>query len=280
MQLVMCEYILQWVEDNINSGSGITAVATLTGYSRRTIELWFSKQYGISLGSYLFRRRMTRAGVLLKLTNLSITEIALYLHYSSNQNFARAFRNFSGVTPSYYRNTKGWDMSIMQASLLLNKYVVYDKSICYLPERYLAGKQYFFKDSIVQSDKSEKKLHIKYIVIDLIKSGKKEIYLSGIGCPSKNMIKSRSGEVLSLIFLGWLVNSKNENSIFLNGGKFFCYRFYCKWQDYYTYTNILFIRILSESNMFYTGEQCYVNFIGDYNKIEDQVECVFYIPVR
>ncbi|EAX4341465.1 helix-turn-helix transcriptional regulator [Salmonella enterica subsp. enterica serovar Richmond] len=205
MQLVMCEYILQWVEDNINSGSGITALATLTGYSRRTIELWFSTQYGISLGSYLFRRRMTRAGVLLKLTNLSITEIALYFHYSSSQNFARAFRNFSGGAPSYYRNTKGWDMSIMQASLLLNKYVVYDKSICYLPDRYLAGKQYFFKDSIVQSDKSENALHIKHIVIDLIKSGKKDIYLSGIGYPSNNMTRSRDGEVMSLTFLGYLV---------------------------------------------------------------------------
>lgn len=89
----ICHYILQWVEDNLDTGKNINDLVQSIGYSRKTVEMWFYKRYGITIGGYLFKRRMSRASVLLKLTHMSITEIATLLHYSSSQNFARTFKN-------------------------------------------------------------------------------------------------------------------------------------------------------------------------------------------
>lgn len=89
----ICHYILQWVEDNLDTGKNINDLVQTIGYSRKTVEMWFYKRYGITIGGYLFKRRMSRASVLLKLTHMSITEIATLLHYSSSQNFARTFKN-------------------------------------------------------------------------------------------------------------------------------------------------------------------------------------------
>ncbi|HGB1098990.1 TPA: helix-turn-helix domain-containing protein, partial [Salmonella enterica subsp. enterica serovar Enteritidis] len=114
----VCKYILQWVELNLDTGKSIDDLVPLVGYSRRTIENWFYEKYGITIGNYLFRRRMSRASVLLRLTHLSVTEIATLLNYSSSQNFTRAFRKFTGKTPTKYRKTQTWDVSTIQLSLL------------------------------------------------------------------------------------------------------------------------------------------------------------------
>ncbi|HCL7400092.1 TPA: helix-turn-helix transcriptional regulator, partial [Escherichia coli] len=105
-------YILHWIELNLDTGKKIGDMISTTGYSRKTVEKWFFREFGLSLGNYLFRRRMSRAAVLLRLTQLPITEIAELLHYSSSQNFARAYHRFTGKTPSEYRRSKNWDVSV------------------------------------------------------------------------------------------------------------------------------------------------------------------------
>ncbi|EEW1288134.1 AraC family transcriptional regulator, partial [Escherichia coli] len=114
----ICHYILQWVEDNLDTGKNINDLVQTIGYSRKTVEMWFYKKYGITIGGYLFKRRMSRASVLLKLTHMSITEIATLLHYSSSQNFARTFKKFSKKSPTEYRNSEYWDITTMYPSLL------------------------------------------------------------------------------------------------------------------------------------------------------------------
>lgn len=91
----VCDYIAQWVEDNLDTGKNINDLIEDIGYSRKTVEVWFLNKYGVNIGEYLFKRRMTRASVLLKLTHLTITEIATLLHYSSSQNFARLSKDLA-----------------------------------------------------------------------------------------------------------------------------------------------------------------------------------------
>ncbi|MFN4274650.1 MAG: helix-turn-helix transcriptional regulator, partial [Aliihoeflea sp.] len=52
---------------------------------------------------HLTRLRMEKACDLLKNTNLSITEIALEVGYSSNQVLARVFLKHHQISPSEYR---------------------------------------------------------------------------------------------------------------------------------------------------------------------------------
>ncbi len=139
-------FILHWIELNLDSGKNIGDMVSSTGYCRKTIETWFFRKYGLTLGGYLFRRRMSRAAVLLRLTKLPITEIAELLHYSSSQNFSRAYHRFTGKTPSEYRKSKDWDISVLQFSFLYN-IDIEDIDECVLPERFLIGKTYHIEES-------------------------------------------------------------------------------------------------------------------------------------
>ncbi|MDD3037792.1 helix-turn-helix domain-containing protein [Bacteroides sp.] len=59
---------------------------------------------GVSAKQYIQNKVMDEAKKILVYTNLSILEIAYYLHFSSVSYFTRCFRQYTGETPSSYRN--------------------------------------------------------------------------------------------------------------------------------------------------------------------------------
>ncbi|ATD67355.1 AraC family transcriptional regulator [Luteimonas chenhongjianii] len=63
----------------------------------------FKQSVGVPPRAYLTRLRMERACELLEGTELSVTEIALEVGYSSNQVLARIFRKHQQMSPSDYR---------------------------------------------------------------------------------------------------------------------------------------------------------------------------------
>lgn len=63
----------------------------------------FKQSVGVSPRVYLTQLRLERACELLEQTDLSITEIALEVGYSSNQVLARVFSKYQRISPSDYR---------------------------------------------------------------------------------------------------------------------------------------------------------------------------------
>ncbi|WP_330970210.1 AraC family transcriptional regulator, partial [Lysobacter sp. A3-1-A15] len=63
----------------------------------------FKQSVGVPPRAYLTQLRMEKACELLELTELSVTEIAHEVGYSSNQVLARIFHKHQRVTPSDYR---------------------------------------------------------------------------------------------------------------------------------------------------------------------------------
>jgi AraC family transcriptional regulator len=63
----------------------------------------FKQSVGVPPRVYLTQLRMERACELLELTELSVTEIAHEVGYSSNQVLARIFHKHHRMTPSDYR---------------------------------------------------------------------------------------------------------------------------------------------------------------------------------
>ncbi len=63
----------------------------------------FRKSFGVSPMRYLLRCRVNRAKELLQHSELSLTEIALELGFSSLQHFSSRFREVCGQSPSQYR---------------------------------------------------------------------------------------------------------------------------------------------------------------------------------
>jgi AraC-like DNA-binding protein len=77
-------------------------VAAALNMSPRTLRRQLSRD-GISYSSLVEEERRTRASSLLSSSALSIKEIAARLGYSDVANFTRAFRRWSGQTPSEFR---------------------------------------------------------------------------------------------------------------------------------------------------------------------------------
>ncbi|EDX8060390.1 helix-turn-helix domain-containing protein [Salmonella enterica subsp. enterica serovar Morehead] len=279
MQNKICRYMLQWIDENIDTGLNISDMSKMTGYSRRTLEFWFRKYYNMSPGHYLFLRKMTRAAFMLKLTIIPITEIAQLLHHSSNQSFAKAFKRFSGVTPTEYRNSKLWDLTILQSSILFSDEKITDVKVCVLKERYLTGKSSFCLDSYLNFAKSKFLEILKKEVITLMVSKKGDVCLSARPVMLNDLSKNREGYVGVLMTIGILADAKTEETILMPSGRFCRYHFCCDWSEYPFYTNMCFIKLMSENKFHFSGGDCYVHFFSIPEGITDWIECELFIPI-
>lgn len=279
MQNEICRYILQWVDENIDTGCNVSDMSKTTGYSRRTLETWFQRYYNMSPGVYLFRRKMTRAAFILKLTIIPITEIAQLLHFGSNQSFAKAFKRFSGVTPTEYRNSKIWDLTILQSSILFSEDKIRDIKVCELTEKYLTGKFNFCLDSYLSFSNTPSTEKIRKEVINLMLSKGRDVYLSARPVVLDDLNKNREGYIGVLMTVGFLTDERNQKTILMPGGRFCSYHFSCNWSEYSLYTNMCFIKLMSENKFHFTGGNSYVHFINIFGETLDLVECELSIPI-
>lgn len=79
-----------------------------TLYGRDYISRLFKRVYGISPHEYHLRQKLDRAQTLLRETDLTISEIAHQLHFSSIHYFSRLFKTRVGEPPKAYREQNRW----------------------------------------------------------------------------------------------------------------------------------------------------------------------------
>lgn len=72
-------------------------------YSSSSVYRIFKGIYGISLKEYITARRLSEAAILLKEKEMSITDIAIKIGYSSNSDFTKAFKKLYKITPKDFR---------------------------------------------------------------------------------------------------------------------------------------------------------------------------------
>lgn len=72
--------------------------------SKSHLQHLFKQQTGLRLGQMIFERRLERAALLLKSTNMRIKEIACAVGYEHSSSFARAFERRFTQTPRAYRH--------------------------------------------------------------------------------------------------------------------------------------------------------------------------------
>jgi len=279
MQQIICQHMMRWVEENLDTGQGIDMLAQATGYSRRTIEHWFSRHCGMTPGEYLSRRRMTRAAVLLRVTSLPVTEIAMLLCHSNNQNFARAFRHFSGKSPTEYRRSEEWDLSRLQHSLYYATESDVEAGVCNLPPRFLCGETYFYRGTWLQKGNAGLTDTIRQEVIRLIRHDVRDICMVGQVSTADSLRRNREGLVDSKVVLGVINREWSDGALFLQGGKYCHFRFSCLWDDYCLTSNRLFMKVMSEEKLHLRNEGCCVCFSGNKNDINERVTSEFFIPV-
>ena len=93
------QQLLEWIECNLEHPISIEDIAQKSGYSRRNIQLLFRNFMHVPLGEYIRKRRLCRAAILVRLTAKSMLDIALSLHFDSQQSFSREFKKLFGCSP-------------------------------------------------------------------------------------------------------------------------------------------------------------------------------------
>lgn len=96
--------IMDYIERNIRGNLKIADIADHFGYNEKYLSHLFADIAGIPLKQFIITRKMDAANFMLSDSNTSITEIASVLGFSDSHNFSRAYKNFTGLTPSEYRN--------------------------------------------------------------------------------------------------------------------------------------------------------------------------------
>lgn len=97
--------VKNFIEDGLAEDLSIADMAAVVHMSQFHFARAFKTATGSSPHRYLVERRMERAKVLLKVTRISIAEIAYGLGFANHSHFIAQFRKATGITPKSYRDS-------------------------------------------------------------------------------------------------------------------------------------------------------------------------------
>jgi AraC family transcriptional regulator len=101
--------VLAHLESNSEEAASLETLSDLAAFSRHHFHRQFSAYLGMSVYRYVQFMRMRRASWRLAFrSELSVGEIALATGYEGPEAFTRAFRQYSGQSPSEFRTKPDW----------------------------------------------------------------------------------------------------------------------------------------------------------------------------
>ncbi|MBO7637536.1 MAG: helix-turn-helix transcriptional regulator [Treponema sp.] len=95
--------IVEWINDNYTSRISLDDITREFNTNKTTLNLTFKAEMGSTVTAYIISLRMQMAGVLLKNTYLSVSEIVERIGYNDEAHFIRAFKKHTGSTPGEFR---------------------------------------------------------------------------------------------------------------------------------------------------------------------------------
>jgi AraC-like DNA-binding protein len=101
------KFVLEFIDEHLDRNITLNELARNAKLSVFHFANLFKKSTGLSPHRFMLHRRVARAGELLRSTSLSVLEVSLDLGFQHQNNFARAFRRVTGMTPSHFRRVQG-----------------------------------------------------------------------------------------------------------------------------------------------------------------------------
>ena len=98
---------LQYIHTHVEEEISLEELAAISGLSLSRFKSRFRQEVQSTPREYINVKKMERAKQLLKESELTVTEIAFRLSFSSSSYFAALFRKMAGATPSDYRSRHG-----------------------------------------------------------------------------------------------------------------------------------------------------------------------------
>jgi len=94
--------ILDYIDTHITSDISLSRLASRTGLTESSFSRRFSRLNGISFKQYVIAKRIARAVMLLRTTNMKMVNIALECGFDSISGFYDAFKRQTGTTPNKF----------------------------------------------------------------------------------------------------------------------------------------------------------------------------------
>jgi AraC family transcriptional regulator len=95
--------VMEFIEAHLAEEISLAALAELAGLSLFHFARAFTQSFGVPPHRYHMARRMDRARHLLQKPALSVTQIGIQIGFRESSSFTKAFRRFTGLTPTEYR---------------------------------------------------------------------------------------------------------------------------------------------------------------------------------
>lgn len=95
---------IDYISNNLNSRITLTDVAESLNMTSSYLSKLFSKETGKPLSVYIKEEKLKAAANMLQYSDISITEISEYYHFSSQSHFTALFTEHYGITPKRYRD--------------------------------------------------------------------------------------------------------------------------------------------------------------------------------
>ena len=98
--------ILRYIEDNCFEKLSVSDLAKRCYYNTSYFSRIFKECYGMTLISYIQKKRIDEAVRLLRETDISVEEICRRVGYSEKKHFYKKFHEITGTTPSAFRKSE------------------------------------------------------------------------------------------------------------------------------------------------------------------------------
>ena len=96
-------HALRYIDRNFQEIKSVKEISEKLSYSEYYLSHIFKEKMGISIKQYITEKKIAYSKELLKISNLSINEIAEKLGYSNTHSFSQSFKKNTGLSPVQYK---------------------------------------------------------------------------------------------------------------------------------------------------------------------------------
>ncbi|MBP0017413.1 MAG: helix-turn-helix transcriptional regulator [Cyanobacteria bacterium SBLK] len=94
--------VIEYIEANLAEDISLADMAREAGASQSHFSRSFKKAFGLTPYRYLMKRRVERAGLILKKESPAIARVAHQFGFTDQSHFTRAFKQIKGLTPKQF----------------------------------------------------------------------------------------------------------------------------------------------------------------------------------